>query len=821
MKSSDLPNLPLVNIEPFVRLLDEADAKNAEDALTAKASNTGTIPKIFPKLIGNTLPFTMWHRETTKLRNKHIRQQHPKEEQEKRKREEELMIQLKRSEDQREQDRQRMQEIEVVLKRQQDVEERHQKEDDVRRKRELDLVNRLKVFKYAEEQQSTNEQHKHCPQSTPQGLAVSSLQPAAPENLLRLQRSLKGAAKDAVNSFLLHPFTVPQVLSTLQTLYGRPEQIVHNLETKARGTPAPKAERLETIIQFGLTVQNLCGHLEAVGSHLSNPILLQELVDKLPANIKFNWALYQESLPVVDLKTFSEYMRKVTTATSGVTNFCITGRPTKDEKSKTKDKAFVNAHATHEGKDLEQKESGRTINSGGRREVAKNDKAKRGGSTKNCPLCNVYDHTAASCASFKKLSIDGRWNVVKDNKLCRRCLVSHNRWPCEGEVCGINDCEKRHHRLLHYEAPKKQPAISTEATVTIHRQPISSTLFKILPVTLHGKNGAVNTYAFLDDGSCATLVEQTIANELGVTGTAHSLCIHWPSGINKKIETTQIDTLSISELGSDKRFSLSEVYTVKNLGLPQQSLDFNQLTKEFEHLRHLPVKSFEKAVPGLLIGLSNSHLLTTTKLREGNEREPIATKTRIGWVVCGRVQGGEQQLQHRQMHICADTIDHDLHDYEFPDSRSMAERRLKCLERRLEKDPQLYESVRQQMADFETKGYVHVVTKQEMETFDPARTWYLPLGVVQNPNKSGKVRVIWDAAAKVGGVSLNTMLLKGPELLTPQLSVTFKTGSRVFWRRTRNVPASQNQKGRSKRSTIRLPQVSYTYATGYPTDHQS
>lgn len=33
------------------------------------------------------------------------------------------------------------------------------------------------------------------------------------ENLLRLQRSLKGVAKEAVSSFLLHPFTVPQVLS--------------------------------------------------------------------------------------------------------------------------------------------------------------------------------------------------------------------------------------------------------------------------------------------------------------------------------------------------------------------------------------------------------------------------------------------------------------------------------------------------------------------------------------------------------------------------------------------------------------------------------
>lgn len=70
---------------------------------------------------------------------------------------------------------------------------------------------------------------------------------------------------EAVRSFLLRPsITNVQVLSTLQTLYGRPEQIAHNIVANIQGTPVPKAERMETLNKFGLAVQNLWGHLQAV-----------------------------------------------------------------------------------------------------------------------------------------------------------------------------------------------------------------------------------------------------------------------------------------------------------------------------------------------------------------------------------------------------------------------------------------------------------------------------------------------------------------------------------------------------------------------------
>ncbi|XP_065094088.1 uncharacterized protein LOC135714635 [Ochlerotatus camptorhynchus] len=559
------------------------------------------------------------------------------------------------------------------------------------------------------------------------------------ENLLRLQRSLRSSAKDAVSSFLLHPSTVPQILSTLQQLYGRPEQIVNNMIAKVRATPAPRTDRLETLVSFGLVVQNLCGHLKAVGleRHLSNPILLQELVDKLPATAKFSWALYQEQVPVVDLNVFSGYMAKVSSAASGVTQLVsIPPKAGREERSKPKEKSFINAHmATETEQSKHREEPTRTRNW---EKAAEETQQPKYSSTRSkfCPVCKVDGHQIGNCAAFKRLDLDGRWKSVKANKLCARCLTSHARWPCKGEVCGINECPKRHHRLLHFEPPveSKSDEASTSAVVTVHRQITSSTLFRILPVTLFGQRGQVNTYAFLDDGSSVTLVERSIAEELGAEGRVESLYLQWTGGVNKKISGSEVVNMEISEAGGNKRFKVSDVYTVDNLGLPQQTLDFEELSS-----------SLGVAVVPAVKGVEEQRAY---KILEETTRRTSTGKYETGLLW--------------------------KYDYiEFPDSRPMAERRFKCLEKRLARNPNLYDSVCRQIADFKSKSYIHEATMQELEGFDLRRTWFLPIGVVLNEKKPGKVRVIWDAASKVEGISLNSMLLIGPDLLTPLFSVMF------------------------------------------------
>ena len=67
-------------------------------------------------------------------------------------------------------------------------------------------------------------------------------------------------------------------------------------------------------------------------------------------------------------------------------------------------------------------------------------------------------------------------------------------------------------------------------------------------------------------------------------------------------------------------------------------------------------------------------------------------------------------------------------------------------------------------------GYARKVDPREKRE----RIWYLPHFGVQNSNKPGKVRLVFDAAARTNGVSLNDLLDTGPDLLESLVGVLLR-----------------------------------------------
>ena len=99
----------------------------------------------------------------------------------------------------------------------------------------------------------------------------------------------------------------------------------------------------------------------------------------------------------------------------------------------------------------------------------------------------------------------------------------------------------------------------------------------------------------------------------------------------------------------------------------------------------------------------------------------------------------------------------------LPNNRILADHRLQLLMKKFLHDRKLFESCTATIHDYISKGYAQRVPKEELDV-DGKPLWYLPHYAVFNPNKPGKLRVVFYCAARYRGTSLNDQLLSGPDL---------------------------------------------------------
>lgn len=297
------------------------------------------------------------------------------------------------------------------------------------------------------------------------------------ENLVRFQKCLRGIARETVRSRLMMPAGVPHVIKTLQMRFGRPELIIRSLLERIRRVPVPKPERLDTLIDFGLAVENLVVHLQAAkqDNHLTNPVLLQELITKLPTQLRLDWARYKVLHQDPTLVAFGEFMNELIQAASEVSFDLPTSLTTKTEKPRDRERAYVHAH------DFVDTES---RNTGAVKKLPK-----------PCIVCGTIGHRIAECEEFKEKCVDERMKIMRQHNLCRTCLNFHQKWPCRTwQGCGIEGCRDRHHTLLHPSANTSSTHLSSTHSTVIGESGDRYPYFRILPVIVSIADMAYGRY---------------------------------------------------------------------------------------------------------------------------------------------------------------------------------------------------------------------------------------------------------------------------------------------------------------------------------------
>ena len=157
-------------------------------------------------------------------------------------------------------------------------------------------------------------------------------------------------------------------------------------------------------------------------------------------------------------------------------------------------------------------------------------------SFRRCKICNEK-YGIWSCDVFQRMDINNKWNAVKKEKLYFCCLGD----DCQRRTkCGVQDCGKGHHKLLHFQKnddPLKRsgdgasgqhtprsnqiiegdrPGDQTLSTVSNNDSEVA---WRAIPVILsNGKNKLVGN-VLLDDGSTKSHVNSDVPFQLGTHGT--------------------------------------------------------------------------------------------------------------------------------------------------------------------------------------------------------------------------------------------------------------------------------------------------------------
>nr|XP_049703884.1 uncharacterized protein LOC126056149 [Helicoverpa armigera] len=635
------------------------------------------------------------------------------------------------------------------------------------------------------------------------------------QNMARLRRAIRGAARDSIKSLLYSEAAPGDVILALKRRFGRPEALVLAELEKVRALQRI-SDNPRDICVFASQVNNSVAAIKGLKrpQYLCSPEMVKQIVDKLPTVLKFRWYDYHEGADcseLSDLTMISEFLNKEADKCGAFAN------------SENVSVRRVQRQCTNHMDCSDNRVQRQCTN---HMDCSDNRNTKR---NQVCPLCNNTDndHALHECRNFLKMSVDDRWEAVKKSNICFKCLKDrHRKSSCRKPPCRI--CKRWHHKLLHSDNKgahdEKVKEISTNVVAPVHTMCTTRAYLKMIPVEIYGRTGSKKIMALLDEGSTVSLLDAEVATEIGANGEKEELLIETVGGrLIRHLESEKLN-VKIRGVHQNTKRLLERVRTMDNLKLAPQYIDKNRISA-CKHLSKLVHElCYTPESPRLLIGQDNWHLIVTREVRRGQPGEPVASRTNLGWVLHGTDAGAARPVnfintishlvnKDEEMHetikrhfdieslgvtprrpstdIEAQATDilestcTRLEDGRFeagllwkrdvkcmPESYASAFNRLKNVERKLDKDSHLKKEYSAQIDHLITNGYAEKAPTCADEIKND-KQWYLPHFAVTHPVKK-KIRIVFDAAARSRGVSLNDALLPGPDLLKSLFGVLLK-----------------------------------------------
>jgi hypothetical protein len=437
------------------------------------------------------------------------------------------------------------------------------------------------------------------------------------------------------------------------------------------------------------------------------------------------------------------------------------------------------------------------------------------GQVSTCVICK-QSHWLYQCPTFLALTTNQRSSEIRKHNLCNNCFRSgHKAAQCRSGSC--KKCALKHNSLLH---PIETNEISQSDSVpttcyctqTLFKRVILSTaVIKVLDQKGHIQE----LVALLDGGSESNLITQHAVEKLGCKTESITLPV---VGINEAVTT--INRRTVIQLQSKHTGFKSSLQCLVIPKITQNIplVSFSATSFEIPKNLKLADPQFHISRPiDLLIGNELfMRLLSVGQINSKTPNGPIFQKTQLGWIIGGTLptataptsvchvsQSVEQQI-HKFWQI--EEFDHKTSlsaDDEYCEkyfqastrrdhsgrfivklpfkhdppnlgvSKNAAINRLRSMETKFKRDPQLQFEYNNFMNEYLALGHLEQVPVSEAVNISDYASCFLPHhAVFKKDSTTTKLRVVFDGSCHTtNGKSLNDNLFSGPALQQELFSI--------------------------------------------------
>uniref|UniRef100_A0A5S6QIG6 CCHC-type domain-containing protein n=1 Tax=Trichuris muris TaxID=70415 RepID=A0A5S6QIG6_TRIMR len=425
--------------------------------------------------------------------------------------------------------------------------------------------------------------------------------PSDVDRLAVLTQLLSPRLREGFTGLLWTPTMYRQVLQELEKLYGDPAAAVQAHALTLSSVEPLRRESLAELERFYLQLNGPVSVLEMNNrqSELNSIILFSQISSKLTRSLREKWAhrLHSQLAETLSLRHFVDWLKDL-----------------------VMEKRFLTTFVSHDRTVVP------TISYGKRRgvfHVVADPNILR--ATVMAPIrhyvvCEVDSHGIVSCPTFLKMNATESLSVVRQSRLCHRCLgTGHVKRMCRSKgKCTVYGCKGAHHPLLHG-APRMYPgqniqqgsplAMNTEehdtsvitARVNCHSNKVR-VLCAVVPILVTSGTTTCRSHALLDSGAEVSMMWQQLSQRLNMHGEKRMFDIRTVNGASQvpAIETK----CTISAVDRSTTFEVDPLIIVANMKLSVRSVSRQNLQSNWAHLSNLPLCDVTDDDVGILIGMN-------------------------------------------------------------------------------------------------------------------------------------------------------------------------------------------------------------------------